>query len=62
MNRTLKEEFGLGNTVADLQQAENLVEQAVVLYNNYRPHLSLQMNTPQKVHQKQVSKRKIPAC
>lgn len=62
MNRTLKEEFGLGNTLANLGQAEKLVKQAVVLYNNYRPHLSLHMNTPQKVHQKQVSKQKIPAC
>ena len=68
MNRTLKEEFGLGNTLADLQQAENLVKQAVALYNNDRPHLSLQMNTPQMVHQLQLkrvkkqNKVKVPAC
>lgn len=57
MNRTLKEEFGLGKTLANLGQAQQLVKQAVALYNNYRPHLSLHMNTPQKVHQE-----KIPAC
>ena len=51
MNRTLKEEFGLGKTLANLEQATELVKQAVELYNNHRPHLSLQMNTPQKVHQ-----------
>jgi putative transposase len=46
MNRTLKQEFGLGNTLASLRQAEVLVKQAVALYDNHRPHLSLQMDTP----------------
>lgn len=63
MNRTLKEEFGLGSTLANVEQVEELVKQAVELYNNHRPHLSLQMKTPQQVHQQQqVSKVKIPAC
>jgi transposase InsO family protein len=62
MNRTLKEEFGLGKTLANLQQAKELVKQAVELYNNHRPHLSLQMNTPNAVHQQQVMKNKVPAC
>jgi transposase InsO family protein len=57
MNRTLKEEFGLGKTLKNRQQAETLVKEAVDLYNNHRPHLSLQMKTPQQVHQ-----LKIPAC
>ena len=57
MNRTLKEEFGLGKTLKNRQQAETLVKEAVELYNNHRPHLSLQMKTPQQVHQ-----IKIPAC
>jgi len=56
MNRTLKEEFGLGQTLKNKDQAQEMVKQAVELYNNYRPHLSLQMKTPQQVHQK------IPAC
>ena len=50
MNRTLKEEFGLGQVIATKSQAKLLVEQAVDLYNNYRPHLSLKMNTPNNVH------------
>lgn len=57
MNRTLKEEFGLGNTLDDLQQVELLLKQAVELYNHHRPHLALMMRTPQQVHQE-----KIPAC
>ena len=57
MNRTLKEEFGLGNVLENLKQVELLLKQAVELYNHHRPHLALQMRTPQQVHQE-----KIPAC
>ena len=51
MNRTLKEEFGLGNKLPSKKCAKLLVIEAVDLYNNYRPHLSLQMQTPQSVYQ-----------
>lgn len=51
MNRTLKEEFGLGKVLSSKGKAKILVEQAVKLYNNHRPHLSLQMKTPQSVYQ-----------
>ena len=57
MNRTLKEEFGLGNVLDNLEQAELLLKQAVELYNTHRPHLALKMKTPQQVHQEE-----IPAC
>lgn len=50
MNRTLKEEFGLGQILANKTQAKILVEQAVNIYNNYRPHLSLKMKTPNSVY------------
>ncbi len=50
MNRTLKEEFGLGKVLMSKNQAGLLVNEAVNLYNNYRPHLSLQMKTPQSVY------------
>jgi len=57
MNRTLKEEFGLGNTLENLEQVKLLLKQGVELYNHHRPHLALKMKTPQQVHQE-----KIPAC
>jgi putative transposase len=57
MNRTFKEEFGLGNVLANLEQVELLLKQAVELYNTQRPHLALKMKTPQQVHQE-----KIPTC
>lgn len=50
MNRTLKEEFGLGRRLPTRQQAFRLVEEAVNLYNRRRPHLALKMNTPDNVH------------
>lgn len=50
MNRTLKEEFGLGKKLKSRLQAQYLTEEAIYLYNNQRPHLSLKMNTPQRAH------------
>lgn len=50
MNRTLKEEFGLGRQLATRQQAFRLASEAVELYNKRRPHLALKMDTPENVH------------
>lgn len=55
MNRTLKDEFGLGLTLPDKKVAIPLAQQAIDLYNNRRPHLALGMKTPQQAH------KKIPA-
>lgn len=50
MNRTLKEEFGLGNVLKSKLHAKLLTQEAISLYNNYRPHLSLKMKTPESVY------------
>ena len=50
MNRTLKEEFGLGLKLKSKLQAYSLTKEAISLYNNLRPHLSLKMKTPEMVH------------
>lgn len=50
MNRTLKEEFGLGQKLKSKALAKMLTKQAIELYNNLRPHLSLKMKTPEMVH------------
>ena len=60
MNRTLKEEFGLGRRLPSRQQAFRLAEQAVYLYNNFRPHLSLNMQTPQTVHLQKIPAPEAP--
>lgn len=55
MNRTMKEEFGLGGLLPCKAVAKPMCEEAVFLYNNKRPHLSLSMKTPEQMH------KKIPA-
>lgn len=55
MNRTLKEEFGLGEVLPSKNIVPKMVQEAVFLYNTRRPHLSLKMQTPDKIH------KKIPA-
>lgn len=52
MNRTIKEEFCLDNTLKTKLQVYNIVKEAVELYNNYRPHLSLNYQTPDFIHKK----------
>lgn len=54
MNRTIKEEFGLDHKVKTKQQVRQVVKEAIELYNNRRPHLSLQMCTPNSVHQTKI--------
>jgi transposase InsO family protein len=46
VNGILKSEFYLDKTFASLGQARRAVFEAVAIYNNQRPHLSLGMQTP----------------
>lgn len=50
LNGILKQEYGLGQTLADKEQAKQLCAQAVELYNTRRPHCALQMHFPDQVH------------
>lgn len=54
MNRTLKDEFGLGRIINTRQQAYQLAAEAVELYNHRRPHLTLNMKTPNNVHLQKI--------
>lgn len=54
MNKTIKEEFGLGKRLPTRQQAFRMVEEAVHLYNNLRPHWALNLQTPQTVHLQKI--------
>lgn len=56
MNRTIKEEFGLDRPIAKNSDTIKAVQEAIVTYNQSRPHLSLKMRTPEYVHT-----QKIPA-
>jgi putative transposase len=50
VNGILKEEFLLGETLLSYKIARKMVKQAVEIYNNERPHLSLNYETPQSRH------------
>ncbi len=52
MNRTIKEEFCLDKILKTKQQVYDTVKEAVYLYNSYRPHLALNLNTPDFIHKK----------
>lgn len=51
MNGILKQEF-LIDKCKDLKQLRKMVGQSVIIYNNKRPHLSLNYKTPNFIHQK----------
>jgi transposase InsO family protein len=51
INGILKYEFGLRKTIANIQLAKQMMQQAVEIYNNKRLHWSLDLKTPQIVHE-----------
>jgi transposase InsO family protein len=50
---TLKNEYRLGDCFVDMEQLQQLVPEAIYLYNYDRPHLSLDMLTPAQVYHAQ---------
>lgn len=50
LNGILKQEYGLGGRFRTKRQAREAVAQAIWLYNEERPHLSLGYRTPAEVH------------
>ena len=50
INGILKYEFGLRKTIASIAIARAMIKEAVDIYNNERLHWSLDLKTPQKVH------------
>jgi transposase InsO family protein len=50
INGILKYEFGLINTIKNIEVAQKMIQQAVEIYNNERLHWSLDLKTPQEVH------------
>lgn len=55
VNGILKQEYGLDYTFPTKEQAVSAFYQAVNLYNNNRPHMSLNYQTPAKVHYEKVA-------
>ena len=57
INGILKYEFGLRKVLPSVEVARKIVKQAVEIYNNERLHWSLDLKTPQYVHE-QYNKQK----
>jgi putative transposase len=53
VNGILKDEYGLGQTFPSKRQAKEACLQAIRIYNQLRPHLSLDYQTPASVHGRQ---------
>lgn len=50
VNGILKQEFNLYQSFDSYQQAKDAVENAIISYNQIRPHFSCQLQTPQAKH------------
>jgi transposase InsO family protein len=50
VNGILKDEFMLGETLASYKVAANMVKESIQIYNQERPHLSLNYKTPEQRH------------
>ncbi|MCH2490862.1 MAG: integrase core domain-containing protein, partial [Flavobacteriales bacterium] len=50
INRTLKYEYGLKQTIKNTNLAKKMIKKAVAIYNDKRPHLSLGLKTPNYIH------------
>jgi transposase InsO family protein len=51
VNGILKQEYGLDETFASVQLLSNAVKEAIWSYNMERPHWSLNLATPEQMHQ-----------
>lgn len=58
VNGILKQELGLDEQFESIPQAKRQVDQAVILYNRFRPHFSNHLLTPEQMHhQKKLKPR-----
>jgi Transposase and inactivated derivatives len=55
VNGILKDEFLLDSVFKDYNDATKAVKDAIQIYNDYRPHWSLDLRTPSAVHQQDAA-------
>jgi transposase InsO family protein len=58
INGVLKQEFDIDKYNVDIETKSKLTKNAIEIYNQYRPHLSNQMLTPNQMHKQNKLKRK----
>ncbi len=59
INGIIKNEYLLQQPLLNKQHAMQLLKQTVMVYNKHRPHLSCNMLTPNKIHQKHQQPKKV---
>lgn len=59
MNGILKEEYLKHDHPENKEQAKQLLDRAITLYNEQRPHFSIGLLTPNRVHNKHLSTEKL---
>ncbi len=50
INRTLKHEYGLKQTIKNTKLAQKMTYETVYIYNNLRTHFSLDLRKPVEIH------------
>jgi transposase InsO family protein len=58
INGILKQEFEIARNIKEITLKKQLIESAIEIYNNFRPHLSNHMLTPNQMHKQNVLTRK----
>ena len=58
INGILKQEFDIDKYDTNLETKHKLVQNSIEIYNNFRPHLSNYMLTPNQMHKQNTIKRK----
>jgi transposase InsO family protein len=58
INGILKQEFDIDKYDTSIEIKRRLIENSIEIYNNYRPHLSNYMLTPNQMHKQKSIKRK----
>jgi transposase InsO family protein len=60
VNGILKQEYGLDETFANLQQARQATKEGINAYNEERPHWSLNLQIPSRVHERYKAGSRLP--
>ena len=58
INGTLKQEFDTARNIKNLHIKKEVIKNAIEIYNNFRPHLSNHILTPQEMHKQNKLQRK----
>ncbi len=59
VNGIIKEEYLDDYKIDDIQEAKELLDAVIKLYNNERPHMSIGNLTPNQVHQNNIKAEKL---